>query len=88
LDFEYLRTHSPSAEVRGHGFAEPELMTGKGDIDIVRIEPVGSYAVQLVFSDGHDSGLYSWEFLYRLGCDMETNKARYRERLAQAGMAE
>ncbi|MGK7295989.1 MAG: gamma-butyrobetaine hydroxylase-like domain-containing protein [Candidatus Wenzhouxiangella sp. M2_3B_020] len=86
LDCEYLRTHSPSAEVRGHGLSEPKLLTGKERVGIEAIEPVGSYAVQLHFDDGHRTGIYSWDFLYRLGREMESNKARYRERLAEAGL--
>lgn len=86
LDCEYLRTHSPSAEVRGHGLSEPKLLTGKQNVNIDRIEPIGSYAVALHFDDGHDTGIYSWEFLYRLGRDMEVNKARYRARLRSAGL--
>lgn len=85
LDCEYLRTHSPSAEVRGHGLSEPKLLRGKQDVGIESIETIGSYAVALHFDDGHDTGIYTWEFLYRLGCEMETNKRRYRERLAAAG---
>jgi DUF971 family protein len=85
LPCEYLRTHSPSAEVRGHGLSEPKLMSGKEQVNIERIEPVGSYAVQLVFDDGHDSGIYSWGFLYDLGVNMEANRARYGQRLADAG---
>lgn len=84
LPCEYLRTHSPSAEVRGHGLSEPKLMTGKETVNIERIEPIGSYAVQLVFDDGHDSGIYSWAFLYDLGVNMEANLDRYNERLASA----
>lgn len=67
LDFEYLRVYTPSAEARGHGPGQEVLQTGKREIDIERIEPVGTYAVRLVFSDGHDSGLYSWDLLYNLG---------------------
>lgn len=67
LDFEYLRVFTPSAEARGHGPGQETLQTGKRNVDIERIEPVGSYAVRLVFSDGHDSGLYSWDLLYNLG---------------------
>ncbi len=85
LDCEYLRTHSPSAEVRGHGLSEPKLLSGKERVNITRIEPIGSYAVVLVFDDGHDSGIYSFDFLYRLGRDMAANKARYQARLAEAG---
>jgi|SRR6056297_195206 len=88
LDCEYLRTHSPSAEVRGHGLSEPKLLTGKRNVNIDSIEPIGSYAVSLRFDDGHNTGIYSWDFLYRLGRDMETNKHRYRERLAEAGLLE
>jgi DUF971 family protein len=86
LPAEYLRTHSPSAEVRGHGYSEPKLMTGKESVDIEAIEPVGSYAVQIAFDDGHDTGIYSWAFLYDLGSRMESNLARYRQRLKENGM--
>lgn len=86
LDCEYLRTHSPSAEVRGHGLSEPKLLTGKQGVNIDAIEPIGTYAVALRFDDGHDTGIYSWDFLYRLGRDMQANKARYRQRLADAGL--
>lgn len=67
LDFEFLRVYTPSAEARGHGPGQETLQTGKRNIDIERIEPVGTYALRLVFSDGHDSGLYSWDLLYNLG---------------------
>jgi DUF971 family protein len=67
LDFEYLRVFTPSAEARGHGPGQETLQTGKRNINIDRIEPVGTYALRLVFSDGHDSGLYSWDLLYNLG---------------------
>ncbi len=67
LDFEYLRVYTPSAEARGHGPGQETLQTGKRNVDIERIEPVGTYALRLVFSDGHDSGLYSWDMLYNLG---------------------
>ncbi|MEX0915661.1 MAG: DUF971 domain-containing protein [Wenzhouxiangellaceae bacterium] len=86
LDCEYLRTHSPSAEVRGHGLSEPKLLTGKRKVNIESIEPIGSYAVALHFDDGHDTGIYAWDFLYRLGREMQANKARYRQRLAEAGL--
>ena len=66
LDFEYLRVYTPSAEARGHGPGQETLQTGKRNVDIERIEPVGTYAVRFVFSDGHDSGLYSWDLLYNL----------------------
>ncbi|PKO42865.1 MAG: 1-(5-phosphoribosyl)-5-((5-phosphoribosylamino)methylideneamino)imidazole-4-carboxamide isomerase [Betaproteobacteria bacterium HGW-Betaproteobacteria-4] len=67
LDFEYLRVYTPSAEARGHGPGQETLQTGKREVNIERIEPVGTYALRLVFSDGHDSGLYSWDMLYNLG---------------------
>ncbi|MDX1624986.1 MAG: gamma-butyrobetaine hydroxylase-like domain-containing protein [Wenzhouxiangellaceae bacterium] len=85
LPFEYLRTHSPSAEVRGHGLAEPKLVTGKENVGIERAEPVGNYAVALHFDDGHSSGLYSWSFLHELGVNMERNLARWHERLEERG---
>jgi DUF971 family protein len=83
LPFEYLRVFSPSAELRGHGAPdrEPLLLANKQDVLITRIEPVGQYAVKLVFDDGHDSGLYTWAFLQALGRDKERNLLRYRERL-------
>lgn len=67
LDFEYLRVFTPSAEARGHGPGQETLQTGKRGIEIERIEPVGTYAIRPIFSDGHDSGLYSWDLLYNLG---------------------
>lgn len=67
MDFEFLRVYTPSAEARGHGPGQETLQTGKRNIDVDRIEPVGNYALRLVFSDGHDSGLYSWDLLYNLG---------------------
>ena len=82
----YLRTHSPSAEVRGHGQSELTLLTGKENVNIDRITPVGSYAVCLHFDDGHNTGIYSWPFLYELGSTMEANLARYNERLVEAGL--
>lgn len=82
LPCEYLRTHSPSAEVRGHGLSEPKLMTGKASVNISRIEPIGSYAVCLHFDDGHNTGIYSWQFLHELGVNMQANLERYAERLA------
>lgn len=81
LPFEYLRVFSPSAEVRGHGPGQEFFPIGKENVRIVRTVPVGSYAVQFVFDDGHDSGLYSWQTLYELGRDYESNWRRYTERL-------
>ena len=85
LPFEYLRVFSPSAEVRGHGLPEPLLIPGKRMVNIVDIEPVGQYAVKLIFDDGHDSGLYDWDFLYTLGQEHDANWARYLQRLELAG---
>lgn len=83
--FEYLRVHSPSAEVRGHGPGQETLQTGKENVVITAIEPVGHYAVKLVFDDGHDSGLYDWQYLYALGRDMKSNWQSYLDRLEAAG---
>jgi DUF971 family protein len=85
LPCEFLRVHSPSAEVRGHGPGQEVLQVGKKDVGIDAIEPVGTYAVKLVFSDGHDTGLYTWEYLYELGKDQERLWQAYLERLRQAG---
>ena len=87
LSFEYLRVHSPSAEVVGHGPGQETLQTGKEDVGITRIDPVGHYAIRLVFDDGHDTGLYSWTYLRELGHNMEANWQRYLDRLATAGYA-
>ena len=84
---EYLRVHSPSAEVRGHGPGQETLQLGKEDVAIARIDPVGHYAVRLVFDDGHDTGLYNWEYLLELGRDMATNWQQYLDRLEAAGYA-
>ena len=80
LPFEYLRVHSPSAEVKGHGPGQEVLVLGKENVGIRAVEQVGQYAVKLVFDDGHDTGLYSWKYLYELGRDREQNWARYLER--------
>ena len=82
---EYLRVHSPSAEVKGHGPGQETLQVGKENVQIVGIEPVGLYAVKLVFDDGHNTGLYSWPYLYELGRDMAANWQRYLDRLEAAG---
>ena len=84
---EYLRVHSPSAEVRGHGPGQEVLQVGKESVGIVAVEPIGQYAIRLVFDDGHDTGLYSWDYLYELGANQESRWRRYLERLAQAGHA-
>jgi len=85
LPFEFLRVHSPSAEVRGHGPGQEVLQTGKKEVDITRVEPVGSYALQLCFSDGHDTGIYSWDLLHQYGAQQETMWRQYLERMEQAG---
>jgi len=85
LSAEYLRVQSPSAEVKGHSAGEGILVTGKEQVGITRIDPVGRYAVKLVFDDGHDTGLYTWALLYELVSDHDRKWARYLERLARAG---
>jgi DUF971 family protein len=85
LPFELLRVYSPSAEVRGHGPGQEVLQTGKKEIDIVALEPVGSYAVQPRFSDGHATGIYSWEYLRDLGSNRAEMWQAYLERLKAAG---
>ena len=85
LPCEYLRVFSPSAEVRGHGPGTETLVTGKEQVNITAIEPVGHYAVRLIFDDGHSTGLYSWNILYDLGQDREIYWQDYLRRLAEAG---
>lgn len=85
LPCEYLRVFSPSAEVRGHGPGQEVLVHGKREVNIRSIEPVGHYAVKLVFDDGHDSGLYSWNYLYELGAHQDDYWQQYLTRLEQAG---
>jgi DUF971 family protein len=88
LPFEYLRVHSPSAEVKGHGPGQEVLVLGKEGVGIRAVEPVGQYAVKLVFDDGHDTGLYTWKYLYELGRDREANWSKYLARkAAQGGVA-
>src|SRR5678816_1472811 len=85
LPFELLRVYSPSAEVQGHGPGQEVLQSGKRGVELVALEPVGNYAVQPRFSDGHDTGIYSWEYLYFLGSQEAELWQKYEERLAQAG---
>jgi DUF971 family protein len=85
LPFEFLRVYSPSAEVRGHGPGQEVLQVGKKDVGIVAVEPVGAYAIQLKFSDGHDTGIYSWELLYEYGMRHDKMWQQYLERLRAAG---
>lgn len=86
LSCEFLRVYSPSAEVRGHGPGQEVLQVGKEDVNIVGIEPVGNYAVKLTFSDGHNTGLYSWDYLYDLALNYEALWVDYLGRLAAAGV--
>lgn len=83
LSCEYLRVHSPSAEVRGHGSEGGELPVGKQDVNIIGIDPIGNYAVRLVFDDGHDSGIYSWETLYDLSMKQQHYWQQYLLKLAK-----
>jgi len=85
LSCEFLRVYSPSAEVRGHGPGQEVLQIGKKNVEIKGIEPVGTYAVQLTFSDGHDTGIYSWEYLYELGENEAALWDRYLARMKEAG---
>jgi len=87
LDFEYLRVFTPSAEARGHGPGQETLQTGKRNVNVERIEPVGSYAVRLVFSDGHDSGLYSWDLLHNLGKHHDELWADYLKQIEGQGLS-
>lgn len=86
IPFELMRVYSPSAEVKGHGPGQETLQTGKRDVDIVSLEPVGHYAVQPTFSDGHDTGIFSWDYLYSLGRQERELWADYERRLAAAGV--
>ena len=86
IAYELMRVCSPSAEVQGHGPGQEVLQTGKREVDIEHIEPVGHYAVKPRFSDGHDSGLFSWSYLYALGRDQDRLWAQYLQRLEQAGL--
>lgn len=85
LAYEYLRVHSPSAAVRGHGVGQETLQTGKRLVDITGLEPVGNYAVKIVFSDGHDSGLYSWDILHDLCVNHDAYWQAYLSRIEAAG---
>ena len=86
IPFELMRVYSPSAEVQGHGPGQETLQTGKRDVVIDAIEPVGHYAVKPTFSDGHDTGLFTWDYLYRLGAQQDELFTQYLERLALAGL--
>ena len=86
LPFAYLRVYSPSAEVRGHGPGQETLQLGKHEVGVKAVEPVGRYAVRIVFDDGHDTGLYTWGYLRELGRTRDEKWQRYLERLAQLGI--
>jgi DUF971 family protein len=87
LPFEYLRVCSPSAEVRGHGPGEEVLQTGKENVDINGVEPMGRYALRIIFDDGHETGLYTWNYLYQLGAEHDARWQDYLDRLQAAGYA-
>jgi DUF971 family protein len=86
LPFELMRVYSPSAEVQGHGAGQEVLQSGKREVDVTALEPVGNYAVQPTFSDGHSSGIFSWDYLYFLGSQQDKLWADYQARLAAAGV--
>lgn len=86
LPAEYLRVESPSAEVQGHGAGQKTLVHGRAEVAIIEVEPVGNYAVRLVFDDLHDTGIYSWTYLYQLGREQERRWADYLAALAAAGL--
>jgi DUF971 family protein len=85
IPFELMRVYSPSADVQGHGPGQEVLQTGKREVDLTALEPVGNYAVQPTFSDGHDTGLFSWDYLYFLGSQQDDLWKKYESRLAEAG---
>ena len=87
LPAEYLRVESPSAEVQGHGAAQKQTVAGKRRVDVMRIEPVGRYAVRIVFDDGHDTGLFSWAYLQELGIEQAKRWAEYERRLVAARLS-
>ena len=86
LPFEYLRVYSPSAEVRGHGPGQETLQLGKHDVQVVRVEPIGNYAVRLDFDDGHNTGLYTWAYLHELGATRTDKWQQYLDRLQKLGI--
>ena len=86
IPFELLRVYSPSAEVQGHGPGQEVLQTGKREVTLLELEPIGNYAVKPVFSDGHDSGLYTWDYLYHLGAHQAQLWDDYQRRLQAAGV--
>ncbi|HTV45395.1 MAG TPA: DUF971 domain-containing protein [Stellaceae bacterium] len=87
LPAEYLRVESPSAEVRGHGPGERTLVAGRAEVGIIEVEPVGNYAVRIIFDDLHDTGIYSWSYLYQLGVEHEQRWRAYTAALAANGLS-
>jgi DUF971 family protein len=87
IPFELMRIYSPSAEVQGHGPGQEILQTGKRDVEVTALEPIGNYAVLPRFSDGHDTGIFSWDYLYFLGSQQDDLWRKYEERLAKEGVA-
>ena len=85
MPYEFLRVQTPSAEARGHGPGQETLQTGKKNVNLMTVEPVGTYALKLVYDDGHDSGLYTWEYLYELGQHQDAIWKEYLEKLEAAG---
>ena len=85
LDAEYLRVESPSAEVKGHGPGQEQLVFGKRTVSMTKLEPIGTYAVRIIFSDGHSTGLFTWNYLAKLGRERDTIWPAYLEKLAKAG---
>ncbi len=86
IPFELMRIYSPSAEVQGHGPGQEILQTGKREVNVIELEPIGNYAVKPVFSDGHESGLFTWDYLYHLGADQSRLWDDYERRLKAAGV--
>ena len=87
MSAELLRVESPSAEVQGHDPSQKKIIPGKGKVEILKVEPIGNYAVRLVFDDMHDTGIYSWDVLYRLGSQAETLMSTYLEKMAELGLS-
>ena len=87
IPFELMRVYSPSAEVQGHGPGQEVLQTGKREVGVVNLESIGNYAIKPVFSDGHESGIFSWDYLYHLGANQDKLLADYKRRLDAAGMS-
>lgn len=87
LPAEYLRVHSPSAEVKGHGGGPRRTVAGKRNVAIERVEPVGNYAIKPVFSDGHETGIFTWSYLFELGVDFDRNWQSYLDRLEKEGLS-